>query len=176
MQLKSRILSVMGRRTLKRIVDDLEIDVDRRSAEAMRSALSRSRKVAAEDLLQYMLKAEIKALCAGFGLSRNGRREELLERLNSLQDSVTEGLDDGSRIKSHRGGWVVVDRAGLFLADPDSATWVMSARSKKMPPALFPTAAAAYLAWMQSQESAKDRTPRPSAEPGQTGRVTQPKE
>lgn len=172
MQLKSKILAVLGRRTLRRIVDAMEIDVDRRSAEAMRSALSRSRRVAADDLLPHMLKAEIRALCRGLGLSGDGRREELLQRLNSLQDSVTEGLDDGSRIRSHRRGWVVVDRSGLFLADPNSATWVMSARSKKMPPALFPTAAAAYLAWMQSQEAAKDRTARPSAQPGQTGRGT----
>jgi hypothetical protein len=168
MQLKSTILSVLGRRTLKRIVDKLEIDVDRRSVEAMRAALSRSRKVAAEDLLHHMLKDEIRALCAEFGLSGDGRREELLERLKSLWDSVTQGLDDGSRIKSGKGGWVVVDRYGLFLADPISATWVMSPRDKEMPPAVFRTPAAAYLGWMQSKEVAKDRDPRPTAEQSQS--------
>ncbi|MFC1597238.1 hypothetical protein ACFL5Q_04765 [Planctomycetota bacterium] len=164
MQLKSTILPVLGRRTLKRIVDKLEIDVDRRSGEAMRAALSRSRKVAAEDLLDHMLKDEIKALCGKCELSGDGRREELLERLKSLQDSVTQGLDDGSRIKSRKGGWVVVDRHGLFLADPSSATWVMSPRGKETPAARFRTPAAAYLAWMQSQEVAKGRTPQPPAE------------
>ena len=160
MQLKSTILPVLGRRTLKRIVDSLEIDVDRRSVEAMRAALSRSRRVAAEDLLHHMLKDEIRALCGGLGLSGDGRREELLQRLKSLRDSVTQGLDDGSRIRSGRGGWVVVDRNGLFLADPNSATWVASPRDKEMPPAVFPTPAAAYVAWMQSQEVAKGRIPR----------------
>lgn len=170
MQLKSTILRLLSRRTLKRIVDALEIDVDRRSAEAMRAALSRSRRVTEEALLDHMLKEEIKALCGECGLSGDGRREELLERLKSLQDSVTQGLDDGSRIKSHKGGWVVVDRNGLFLADPSNATWVMSPRSKQMPAAVFPTAAAAYLAWIQSQEVAKGRTQRRLAERSQTVR------
>jgi hypothetical protein len=172
MQLKSTILPVLGRRTLKRIVDALEIDVDRRSAEAMRAALSRSRRVAEEDLLHHMLKEEIKVLCGEFGLSGDGRREELLERLKSLRDSVTQGLDDGSRIKSHKSGWVVVDRNGLFLADPHSATWVMSPRGKQMPPAVFPTAAAAYLAWIQSQEVAKGRTAWPPTERSQSAHGT----
>ena len=170
MQLKSKILSVLERGTLKRIVNALNIEVDRRSAEAMRAALSRSRRVAAEDLLEQMLKAEIRALCGNLGLSRDGRREELLERVKSLRDSVTQGLDDGSRIRSHRGGWVIVDRNGLFLADPQSATWVMSARSKTMPPAVFATAAEAYFAWMRSQQTAKDRTSRPLAEQGRGSR------
>ena len=172
MRLKSTILPVLGRHTLKRIVDALEIDVDRRSVEAMRAALSRSRKVAVEDLLHHMRKDEIRALCEGLGLSGDGRREELLERLKSLRDSVTQGLDDGSRIRSHRGGWVVVDRNGLFLADPNSATWVMSPRDKEMPPAVFRTAAAAYLAWRQSQEMAKGRTPRPPTERSQSAQGT----
>jgi hypothetical protein len=172
MQLKSTILRILSRRTLKRIVDAMEIDVDRRSVEAMRAALSRSRKVAAEDLLHHMLKKELKASCEGVGLSGDGRREELLKRLESLRDSVTGGLDDGSRIKSHKGGWVVVGCTGLFLADPDSATWVMSSRNKEMPPAVFSTATAAYLAWMQSQEVAKGRTPRPPTERSQSAQGT----
>jgi len=53
MQAKSTILRFLSRRTLKRIVDGLEFEVDRRSAEAMRAALSRSRKVAKENLLPY---------------------------------------------------------------------------------------------------------------------------
>jgi hypothetical protein len=172
MQLKSTILRLLSRRALKRIVDALEIDVDRRSVEAMRAALSRSRRVAAEDLLHHMLKNEIRALCESIGLSGNGRREELLERLKSLRDSVTQGLDDGSRIKSHKGGWIVVDRNGLFLADPNSATWVMSPRDNEMPLAVFPTAAAAYLAWMQSQEVANGRTERRPAERSQSAHGT----
>lgn len=164
MQLKSTILRVLSHRSLKRVVDALEIDVDRRSAEAMLTVLSRSRRVAEEDLLGQMVKDEIGILCEEYGLPKDGRRAELLQRLKSLRDCVTQGLDDGSRIKSHKGGWVVVDRNGLFLADPHSATWVMSPGGKEMPLAVFPTAAAAYLAWVQAQEVAKGRTSRPSTE------------
>ncbi len=157
MQAKSRILRLLSRRTLKRIVDAFEINVDRRSAKAMRAALSRSRRVAEESLLSYMLKEEVKALCGRLGLSVEGRREELLERVQSLRDSVAEGLDDGSRIRAHKGGWIV-NRGGLFLADPNNATWVMSLRVREIPPAVFPSAAEAYLAWMQSQDAAEDRS------------------
>ena len=160
MQLKSTILPVLGRRTLKRVVDALEIDVDRRSAEAMRATLSRSRKVTGENLLHHMLKDEIRALCEGIGLPGAGRREERIGQLKHLLQSVTQGLDDGSQIKSRKGGWVVEDRNGLLLTDPSSATWVMSARAKEIPPAVYRTPAAAYLAWMQSKELAKDRNPR----------------
>jgi hypothetical protein len=160
MQLKSTILSGLGLRTLKRVVDALEIDVDRRSVEAMRAALSRSRKATVGDLLRCMRKDEIKAVCQLLGLPDNGRRNELLERVESVQGSVTSGLDDGSRIKSYKRGWVVVDRHGLFLADPKSATWVVSSHDKEMPPAVFPTPAAAYMAWLQAQEVAKSRIPR----------------
>jgi hypothetical protein len=159
MQLKSIILPGLGLRTLRQIVDKLDIDVDRRSRQAMQSALSRSRRVSADDLLQSMRKDEIRAVCEGMGLSGKGRRAELLEQLKSIGISVTEGLEDGTRIKSYKGGWAVVDGRGLFLVDPRSATWVVSP-NKEMPAAVFPTPAAAYLAWMQAQEVAKGQTPR----------------
>ncbi len=64
MSLKRTILSTLGRDDLKGIVDDLEIDgVDRRSADGMRTALSRSRKAKAEDLLSYVRKPGLKTVC-----------------------------------------------------------------------------------------------------------------
>ena len=160
MQLKSTILSGVGLRTLKQIVDKLEIDADRRSTEAMRTVLSRSRKATVGDLLRCMRKDEIKAVCKRLGLPDNGRRNDLLERVETVQGSVTDGLDDGSRIKSYQRGWVVVDRHGFFLADPKSATWVVSSHGKEMPLAVFPTPAAAYMAWIRAREVAKGRMPR----------------
>jgi hypothetical protein len=160
MKLKSVILSVLGLRPLRHLVDALEIDVDRRSVEAMRAVLSRSRKVATEDLLQNLRKDEIKVVCERLGLSGSGRREELLERLKSVQDSAAQALDDGTRIKRCRRGWAVVNAHGLFLVDPKSATWAVPPHAKEMPPAVFPTLAAAHAAWLESQEVAKGQMPR----------------
>jgi len=157
MQLKPTILSAVGLRTLKHVVDKLEIHVDRRSAEAMRAVLTRSRRATLADLLRYMRKDELSAACELLGLPNSGRREKLREQLERVEGSVTQGLGDGSRIKSYGRGWVVVDRHGLFLSDPKSATWVVSPKDRQMPAAVFPTPVAAYLAWMQSQQIAKDR-------------------
>ena len=45
MKLKKAILAVMDRDTLKAVVDDLEIEeIDRRSVEAIRAKVSRSRR------------------------------------------------------------------------------------------------------------------------------------
>ena len=84
MKLKSVILSVLGRDILKRIADDMQFThVDRRSVESMRRALSRSKDVRADDLLRCMRKDEIKAACELVGVSSNGRRDQLVERLGS---------------------------------------------------------------------------------------------
>lgn len=82
MNLKLRILLVLGRDDLKRIVESLEIpSVDRRSAGAMRAALARSRRATAEELIGYLGKNGVKAICESMGISAKGRREELVERL-----------------------------------------------------------------------------------------------
>jgi hypothetical protein len=163
MKLKSAILSVLGRDSLKRIAVRMEFtDVDLRSVQSMRTALSRSRRVAAEDLLQYMRKDEITAVCELVGVSGDGRRDELIERLGSgleraAQLAQTTGLEDGTHIKPLKKGWVVVSRDGFFLADPDDAAWVGQARNREMPPALFPTPEAALRAWEHSRKVAQAR-------------------
>lgn len=82
MKLKAAVLSVLGRDGLKEIVDDLEIDgVDRRSVQALRAALSRSRRVTPDVLLDYLSKDELHDVCDVMGLSVSGRKGDLVERL-----------------------------------------------------------------------------------------------
>src|SRR4030042_188055 len=93
MQLKSTILDVLTRDDLKQIVDDLGIDgVDRRSADAMRSALRKARQAKPEDLLGYMRKDQIKEVCEVARVSAKGKRDELVERLvNGEQEPKRTG-------------------------------------------------------------------------------------
>ena len=160
MRLKTAILSVLSRDSLKRIVDRNEIShVDRRSVEIMRTALSRSRRVKTEDLLSRLRKDELKAVCEKVGVSIEGRREELIKRLGSVRDDPlhqarTSGLEDGTRIRRRGKGWVVIDRHGFFLADPHTAAWVGRADDRTMPPTKFPTPEAAYEAWKRARQAA----------------------
>jgi hypothetical protein len=81
-KLKSAILSTLDRDQLKRIADRLDLtDVDRRSADAMREALSRSRKATPEGLLACLDKPALKIVCEEVGVSAKGNRDELVERL-----------------------------------------------------------------------------------------------
>ena len=139
MTLKSILLSVLGRKTLKRIVDDHEIDdVDRRSVEAMRAALSRLRQLTAEDVLAYMRKDEVQAACTAVGVSSEGRRDQLARRLrsqlvSSIQQARTAGLEDGTRIKPRKKGWVVIDRHGFFLMTIQTISSIRSLPNRDLP-------------------------------------------
>lgn len=87
MNLKRIILSILDRDDLKYIVDDLEIKgVDRRSVNAMREKLVRSRKVNEEDLLCYLRKEELKSVCEEMGMPTTGKRDDLLDRLLNGHD------------------------------------------------------------------------------------------
>lgn len=82
MKLKPAILSTLTRDDLKRIVDDLEIDgVDRRSADAMRTAIKRARRAKLDDLLGYLKKGQLKEVCEALGVSAKRKRDDLVERL-----------------------------------------------------------------------------------------------
>jgi hypothetical protein len=82
MKLKQAILTIMDRETLKAVVDDLEIeDVDCRSAEDMRSKLSRRRSAEPAVLLAHLTEKQVKAVCEQMGVRSKGRRKELMERL-----------------------------------------------------------------------------------------------
>ena len=82
MKLKPAILSTLGRDRLKRLVDALELpDVDRRSVEAMRGVLSRSRRATPQELLTRLDKATLKAVCEEMGVPSKGVRDQLIQRL-----------------------------------------------------------------------------------------------
>ena len=82
MQLKTAILYSLAREDLKQILDDLDIDgVDRRSADAMRTALDRTRRLSLEGLLGYLRKDALRAICQELGISGRGSRAELVQRL-----------------------------------------------------------------------------------------------
>ncbi len=54
---------------------------------------------------------------------------------------------------------MVIDSFYSFLLDPEEASWVTGADDEE-PPAIFPTAGAAYRAWQRSQVVAETREKR----------------
>jgi hypothetical protein len=85
MQLKTAILHSLARDDLKRILDDLDLDgVDRRSVDAIRTALGRTRRLSLEDLLGYLRKDALRAICEELGMPGRGTRQELVQRLLAM--------------------------------------------------------------------------------------------
>ena len=82
MKLKRAILEVMDHEALKAAVDSLGVaKVDRRSIKAMRSRLSRARSATPEALLGKLRVADVRRVCERQGLSADGRKPALRERL-----------------------------------------------------------------------------------------------
>ena len=66
-RLKKAMLGVLGCSSLKQLVHDLELTADRRSADAMRRALSRSRRATPAYLADSLSEQDSKAVCVALG-------------------------------------------------------------------------------------------------------------
>jgi hypothetical protein len=105
MNLKHAILEELTRDSLKQICERLEInDVDRRSAEAMRTRLSRLRRARPEVLLGYLREDEVKAVAEVIGMNPRGRKNQLIEKLlagsgsgQSAEDGAAKRAAGGKR-------------------------------------------------------------------------------
>jgi hypothetical protein len=69
-------------------------------------------------------------------------------------------LEDGTKIEARGDGWVVIDSFYSFLLDPEDASWVVGEDDEDMPPAIFPTAEAAYRAWELAERVSAERSRR----------------
>ena len=88
MKLKPAVLGVLGRDDLKAFVEMWEIDgVDKRSVEAMRAALSRSRRADVAVLLDSIREDAVKEVCDLVGVDRTGRKSVLVERLLAASEA-----------------------------------------------------------------------------------------
>jgi hypothetical protein len=77
-----------------------------------------------------------------------------------IKRAKTVGLEDGTRIEARDDGWVVIDSFYSYLVDPEDAAWVAGDNDEDMPPAIFPSAEAAYRAWERSEETSAARMQR----------------
>ena len=61
-----------------------------------------------------------------------------------IEQTKTTGLEDGTKFEARGEGRVVVDSFFSYLLDPEDASWVVGDDDQEMPPAGFPTTAAAF--------------------------------
>ena len=102
MQLKTAIVYSLAREDLKQILDDLNLDsVDRRSVDAMRTALGQSRRLTLEGLLVYLRKDALRTICEEMGMPGRGTRQELVQRLLTIDGArgAATSKKQGSKMK-----------------------------------------------------------------------------
>jgi hypothetical protein len=77
-----------------------------------------------------------------------------------VQQAMTTGLTDGTKIQRRGDGWVVVDSFYSYLADPEDASWVTDPDDEDVPLAVFQSPEDACRAWERSEEVAAARAKR----------------
>lgn len=90
--------------------------------------------------------------------------------MKKVYAAMTDGLEDGTRIEQWQGRWIVVDRHGFFLHDPNDTAWVADVEDEDLPAMLFASPEEAYAAWLRSCQSANDRMQRREAALRRLGR------
>lgn len=80
--------------------------------------------------------------------------------MEQVRLATTTGLPDGTRIEQRHDGWIVVDRDGFFLQDPNAAAWVADEDDEYMPPMMFNSPEAAYVACLRSEQAGAARKQR----------------
>ena len=93
------------------------------------------------------------------------------ELMKQVHVATTAGLDDGTRIERQQSGWIVVDRYGYFLMDPEDAAWVADADDEDMPALVFGNPEEAYVAYLRSCAVGDARERRREAALKRLGRV-----
>ena len=64
--------------------------------------------------------------------------------------AITCSWDNSTRIERQQSGWIVVDRYGYFLMDPEDAAWVTDADDEDLPALVFGNPEEAYVAYLRS--------------------------
>ena len=85
MSLKKSILEQLSRSQLQSLCSEFELGADRRSPDAMRQALSSSRKAKPEQLIIHLELQQLKDILTEYQLSKAGSKEALIERLLSAE-------------------------------------------------------------------------------------------
>lgn len=91
MNLKQALLAGIDKEHLKELCAELDLDADRRSADAMRAALASAKRAKPERLVEIMGVIELRSALDTLGLSLEGSRKDLAARL-----MAAGGRGDGS--------------------------------------------------------------------------------
>ena len=89
MKLRKAIITILDRDSLKEICRYYGAEVDYRSKQAMAQHLMGRKSILAEELLEFLTEAQVKAVCEACGLVGAGRRGKLIKNLLKMKMGPT---------------------------------------------------------------------------------------